>query len=443
MQNAISGLQGVIDHVMVGHYVGYQGNAAIGVSWQIFVVVVVFVASLSSGMAVLVARYVGRGDAATVNRVVYQGLLAGFLLFALVLAPLGYLLSPTLLELVHAAPEVQAEALPYLRILFVFSVGMLFFYLFGGALRAAGDARTPLRLGALLTILNIVLSVVLIRGLGPIPAFGTRGAAIGTVAAAGVVMLLAGYLLFSHHLVVRFSLSMGLRPDWEIMRSLFRFGLPTGFQGIAMNVGGVILVRYVGALELSAAAQAAYAVGYTQLFTLVAWTSVALMSAAAAVAGQNLGADKPERAARAPLHAALIGLLFALPMSLLYAFAHDTLLGLFGIRDPDVLALGGLLLVYLSISAPFLTTALAYTGALQGTGDTRSPMVISIIAQLVLPIGLCASLDAWRGLSAADIWTAIVLGHVTRGVLSVWRFHQGRWRHIKVDVGTPFSPQGR
>jgi Na+-driven multidrug efflux pump len=100
-----------------------------------------------------------------------------------VLAPIGYVAAPWLLELVNATPEVQAEALPYLRIMFVFSFGMLMFFMLGGALRSAGDAQTPLRLGIVFTVLNIVLNVILIRGLGPIPAFGTTGAALGTVIA--------------------------------------------------------------------------------------------------------------------------------------------------------------------------------------------------------------------------------------------------------------------
>ena len=72
---------------------------------------------------------------------------------------------------------VRAEALPYLRIMFVFSFGMLVFFMLGGALRSAGDARTPLRLGILMTVLNIAFNVVFIRGLGPVPAYGTVGAA--------------------------------------------------------------------------------------------------------------------------------------------------------------------------------------------------------------------------------------------------------------------------
>ena len=141
----IGGLQGIVDHVMVGHYVGFTGNAAIGVGWQIFLVVVVFISSLFTGMGVLVARFAGANDHEKVNRVVYQAFLTAVLLALGVLAPIGYLVSPTLLELVHATPEVRAEALPYLRTMFVCSIGQLLYFMIAGALRAAGDARTGLR----------------------------------------------------------------------------------------------------------------------------------------------------------------------------------------------------------------------------------------------------------------------------------------------------------
>ena len=186
VQNVIGGLQGIIDLAMVGNFVGHTGNAAIGVSLQIFILVIVFVASVFTGMGVLVARFAGAGESDKVNRSVYQAFLVAVLLAVVVTAPLGYWLAPTLLTMINAAPEVQAEALPYIRIQFVFSIGMLMFFMFSGALRAAGDAKTPMRLGILMTAMNILLNVVLIRGLGPIPAFGTRGAAMGTAIASGL-----------------------------------------------------------------------------------------------------------------------------------------------------------------------------------------------------------------------------------------------------------------
>ena len=434
LQNVIGGLQGLVDHAMVGHFVGYTGNAAIGVSFQIFLVVIVFVTSLFTGMSVLVARFAGAGDQARVNRTVYQAFLAAVVLCCVVLAPIGWVLAPSLLQLVHATPEVRVEALPYLRIMFVFNVGMLLFFMLGGALRSAGDARTPLRLGIVLTILNIVFNVIFIRGLGPIPAFGTAGAAIGTVLAGALVSGWALRLMLAGTLVVVWHRGMDWRPDWGIIRALFRFGLPAGVQGIAMNVAGVLLLRFIGSLEHSAHAQAAYAVGYAELFSLITWTSVGLMGAAAAVAGQNLGAGQPERSIQGVHVAAQIGLGVAAVVGLLFVTIPGRLLALFGMDDPIAVGIGTQLLGFLSVSGFLVTVALTYTGGLQGTGDTRSPLYISIVSQIGVPLGLCAALEATRGLQPADIWLAILLGHAARCVLSVLRFRQGKWRAIRVDL---------
>jgi MATE family, multidrug efflux pump len=440
LQNIIAGLQGIIDHTMVGHLIGYTANAAIGVSWQIFLVVVVFISSLFAGMGIMVARFAGAGDPEKVNRVVYQAFLTAVVLSCFILAPIGYFFAPQLLDLVNAAALVKAEALPYLRIMFVFSFGMLIFFMLGGALRAAGDAQTPLRLGMAMTVLNLIFNIILIRGLGPIPAFGTAGAAMGTVIASGMAALAGLYLLFSKRLAVQFSKTMNWRPDGEIIRSLFRFGLPTGFQGIAMNLGGVFLLRFIGSLQQSAAAQAAYAVGYTELFSLITWSSVGLMGATSALVGQNLGAGKPERSVLAVHTASKIGLTLAAAIGALFMLIPRPLLAIFGMSEPVVVGIGTELLRYLSISGLFITVALVYTGGLQGSGDTRSPLYITLISQIVIPLGMCGVLQSTRGLQPVDIWLAIVIGHATRSILSTLRFRQGKWRAIKVEIGAA-TPQ--
>lgn len=435
LTNIVGGLQGIVDHVLVGHLVGFKANAAIGVSWQILLVVIIFISSLFTGMSVLVSRFAGAGDSAKVNRVVYQAFLSAMLLALGVMAPVGYFVSPYLLDFVNAAPDVKAEALPFLRIMFAGSSGMLVFFMLGGALRSAGDARTPMVLGIALTVLNLVFNVVLIRGLGPTPAFGTTGSAMGTVLASGLLMVYAVWRLWRGGWVVAFPRDQGYRPDWAIIRSLFQFGLPAGIQGIAMNVGGVLMLSFIGSLAESAAAQAAFAVSYSQLFSLITWTSVGLMGAAAAVAGQNLGAGHPDRADQAVHVAARYGLGGAAFIGAVFFLFPRQLLGVFGMSDPAAVTIGVQLLRVLSVSGLFIATALTYTGGLQGTGDTKSPLYISIISQVIVPLGICATVQQVSRLDAIDIWIAILIGHVTRCVLSVVRFNQGRWRSIKVELG--------
>jgi putative MATE family efflux protein len=427
LQNVIAGLQGVIDHAMVGHFVGYTANAAIGVSWQIILVVIVFASAAFSGMGVLVARFAGANEPQKVNRVVYQAFLTAAGL-SVILGTIGWFAAPSLLDLINAAPAVKAEALPFLRTMLAGILGMMMFFMLSGAFRSAGDSRTPLRLGILMTLLTVVFNVTLI------PMFGTTGAAIGTVASSTIVSAFGVWRMTRPDSVIHFEPGMSKAPDFDIIRSLFKFGLPTGFQGIAMNIAGVLLLRYIGSLPESAAAQAAYAVCYTELFSLITWTSVGLMGAAATIAGQNLGAGHPDRVISGVWVASRIGIMVAAGIGALFLVAPGMLLAVFGMTDPAVIGIGQQLLRYLAVSGFFVSVALCFTGALQGTGDTRSPLYISIVSQIVIPLGFCVLMKSTQGLEAHHIWTAIVLGHVTRCSLSIARFRLQRWRTITVEL---------
>jgi putative MATE family efflux protein len=434
LTNMFGGLQGIVDHVMVGHLVGFKANAGIGVATQIWIVVIVFLMSVFTGMSVLVARFVGAGNEDMADRTVYQAFLTAMAISLGILAPVGYFAAPFLLTLVNAAPDVQAQALPFLRIMFGFSAGMLVFFMLGGALRAAGDARTPMVLGIVMTLANIVFNIILIRGLGPIPAFGTAGSAMGTAIASTMLGAYSLYKLWYGGWVVQFPHKHGLKPDWVIIRQLFKFGLPTGFQGIAMNIGGLLLLSFIGSLAASAESQAAYAVSYGQLFAFVTWTSMGLMGAASAIAGQNLGAGHPERAAEGVGLAARIAFAGAAAVGLFFLFIPRQLLAIFGLNQPEVVEIGVKLLHVLSLSGLFVAVALAYTGGLQGTGDTKSPFYISIVSQIIVPLGACFVIKRFGTLDPIDIWVSILAGHATRCLLSVLRFRQGKWRSIKVEA---------
>ncbi|MBK7932691.1 MAG: MATE family efflux transporter [Acidobacteria bacterium] len=435
LTNLVSGAQGWVDQILVGNLIGYQANAAIGVGFQIFLVVIVFVSSIFIGMSVLVARFAGARDSEKVNRTVYQGFLTAAFMSLGILAPIGYFAAPHLLGFVTSDPDVMTEALPFLRIMFTCSFGMLIYFMLSGSLRSAGDARTPMVLGVTMNVLNVIFNVILIRGLGPIPAFGTAGSAMGTCLASGPVGVYSLYKLWNGSWVVSFPRS-GYAPNWKVIRQLFKFGLPAGIQGIAMNVGGVIMAAFMGSLAMGKATQAVYAVAYSQLFLLVTWSSNALMGASASVAGQNMGAGKPDRAVAAVRTAASFGLAGAVVVGLFFFFIPQQLLAIFGMTDPEVVAIGTELLRVLSISGLFISMALAYTGGLQGTGDTKSPLFISIISQVLLPVGICFVIQRLIGLEPIHIWLAILAGHFTRFLLSIIRFNQQRWRSIKVDIDT-------
>jgi Na+-driven multidrug efflux pump len=194
------------------------------------------------------------------------------------------------------------------------------------------------------------------------------------------------------------------------------------------------MMAFIGSLAQSAAAQAAFAVSYSQLFSFITWTSVGLMGAAAAVAGQNLGAHKPERSEEAVHVAARIAVTGAAFIGIFFLFFPRQLLGLFDMNEPAVVEIGTQLLRVLSLSGLFIAVALTYTGGLQGTGDTKSPLYISIVSQIVIPLGICFVIRQLGTLQPIHIWIAILIGHATRCGLSVYRFNQGKWRNISVDI---------
>jgi Na+-driven multidrug efflux pump len=159
-----------------------------------------------------------------------------------------------------------------------------------------------------------------------------------------------------------------------------------------------------------------------------------LMGAAASVAGQNLGAGNPDRANTAIHIAARFGLLGSAFIGFFFFFFPQQLLAIFGMTDPDVVHIGVQLLRVLAFSGMFISVALTYTGGLQGTGDTKGPLYISIISQVAVPLGICVVISQLSVLEPIHIWFAILAGHFTRCLLSVLRFNQGKWRSIKVDI---------
>jgi Na+-driven multidrug efflux pump len=165
---------------------------------------------------------------------------------------------------------------------------------------------------------------------------------------------------------------------------------------------------------------------------LITWTSVGLMGAAATIAGQNLGAGNPDRAVQGVHTASRIGIAVAAGVGFFFVVFPGPLLAAFDAHEGPVATIAEQLLQYLAISGFFITIALTYTGGLQGTGDTRSPLFITLASQIAVPIGICTVLQSMGVLEASHIWLAIVLGHFTRCVLTVLRFRQGKWRTITV-----------
>jgi Na+-driven multidrug efflux pump len=133
--------------------------------------------------------------------------------------------------------------------------------------------------------------------------------------------------------------------------------------------------------------------------------------------------------------AARIGFTGAAFLGVFFFFFPRQLLAVFGMNEPTVVEIGTQLLRVLSVSGLFIAVALTYTGGLQGTGDTKSPLYISIVSQVVVPLGICFAIQQMGTLQPIHIWFAILVGHATRCALSMLRFNQGKWRGIALGIG--------
>jgi putative MATE family efflux protein len=430
--NLINGVHSLVDHVLCGQYVGSDANAAIGAAWQTFLMVIVFVASLFQGMTVLVARYAGRQDRDTLSEVAWETFKATILILVVV-APAGWFAAPCLLQFVAASAEVQAQAVPYLRVLFVCSFGLFLNFMVNYGFHAAGEPKVPLYLGILTTTVNVVLSFLLIVGIGPIPPLGTLGAGLATALAPLPGVAIALSLVIRRRTIIQPPPVFSLRLDLSILKQLAAIGLPTGLQAFVLNLGGFLLLRYIKLLDNGADAQAAYVICYSQLFAFITWASFGLRGATATSMGQNLGAGNVDRARKCVYSATAMGAGWAAALGLVYVAMPGPLLSLFD-AEPGVRQLGVELLRFLSASGVVLAVTLALTGGLQGAGDTRTPMWIAGATQFGVLLGLCEVMRQAGLLSATGIWAAILTAHTTRLVLTAWAFRKGAWENIQVRV---------
>lgn len=431
----VAGIHGIIDHILVGRYVGYEGQAAIGVSWQLFLVVIVFLSSLFHGMNIFIAQYAGRGDHEAVNRVWTQVLTASIYLLIFIVAPGGYFLAPHMLSWIEIEPGVQEHAVPYLRILFTCSVPTFVMFIFNWALQAGGNPKIPMFLGIVTTITNVAISYALITGAGPFPAIGTSGAAVGTAVAPIPALIACVWLIGAGKVVLSFPAVWRLWPDWHLIRQVAAVGIPAGIQAVLLNVGGAFLMYFINQLDHGSEALAAYTVCYAQIFSVVTWTAFGLRAACATVMGQNIGAGKVERGKHAVYLGAGIAAMWAGFFGTIFWFFSDALLAVFALNDTPIVGdIGHELLRYLAFSGFFVAVTLAFTGGLQGAGDTKKPMYIAFITQIIILLGMCFVLLQMGRLTTNLIWTAILTSHITRFALTYGVFFRGKWEHIRLEI---------
>ncbi len=406
-------------------WLGKLGTSALpapGISFPIVFFFVSFGAGFSVAGTALVAQYTGSGQMQKAN------LAAGQTLFYMVLAAgiialVGEMLAIPILRLMHTPQDVFRNASTYLRIIFTGIPFMAISFIYGGVMRGAGNAVTPMLVDLGANMLNILLDPLLIFGWGPFPRMEVAGAATVTVFSRVLASLACMILLASGRrgLKVRWA---QLRPRRAYLRRILRIGMPAAVGQSGASLGFMVtqgLVNSFGSVVVSAFTVAVRAI---QVLNVPA---MGLSAGATALIGQNLGANQIRRAEKTMWWAVgMVAGILALGCSLLI-FHSQPIIRLF-IDDHQVVAQGMVLFRIVSSSVFFFGIIVVIFGAFQGAGKTSPVMVLSIGRLWLLRIPIAYVLSFTLGWGSLGIWWGMFISNVVTSIAGLIWFRRGTWK---------------
>jgi len=411
----------VTDYFWVGH-LGAIAQDALTTSMVVIWTIFSAISLITVGVTATVSRNMGRHDYRQAAHFTRQGLelaVSVGLLFSVV----GYIAAPRLLAFMDSSPATLQAGTAYLRVFFVSACFYFIMETIFAAFRATGDTRTPTFIGAGFVLLNMALDPLLIFGWGPIPALGLVGASLATAISVFCGMSVALLLVWKGKLGFKVTLLPRLRPVWNSWLRIARIGLPIASQQLVFVIVYWFLIKIVHVYGPSAGA--AMGIG-NRMESFSFLTCYGFAMAAATVVGQNLGAGKPDRAARGAWTATGIGVAVTFVMSAIFILLPEHIAGVFT-DDPQVLRIASDYLIILGLSQITMAIEIVLEGAFGGAGDTIPPMVVLIpgaIARIPLAYYLAFTLD-W-GINGVW-WTLTITTTIKAIILAIW-FSRGRWK---------------
>lgn len=419
-----------IDTAMVGS-LGTAATAAVGSTLTVNWLIGSTVSAFGVGFLAQISQAFGAGDEGRARRAAAQSVLAVLVLGVLFTA-LTLSLSPYVPGWMRVEPSLRAAAARYFFVLYLPMLPRTAMILFGTVLRAAGDTKTPMRVGVGVNLVNVVLNFLLIYPTRTAILFGRsvmiRGAGwgvTGAAAASALSFLFGGaaitLALFRHDRVSPRGLS--LRPDERVLRPCLRVAFPNMLQRFGTSLGYVAFAAMINALGATATAAHTIANTVESAFYIPGY---GMMSAAATLTGNAIGARDEERrrdTARL-IFLCEIGMML-LSGALLFAFAPD-MVGLFS-RDETVIALGSTVLRMVALSEPFYGVSIVIEGMLQGAGRTKAPFVFNILGMWgvrIVGTFICTRL---LGMGLVSAWGCMIGHNMLLFALFLGYYFSGRW----------------
>lgn len=421
------------DTLMIGWLRDPTALAAVGLAGTLFYLLTTLFNALAVSGAALVARAWGARRPHQAQEFAGQALMLSGLA-SLITMGIFIPLAPTYLRWMGAEPAVVAAGSRYIRIILAASLLSWPMQVANGIMRGAGDTRTPMWNTLAMNTWNIVANGLLIFGLLGLPALGLDGAAWGSMSARSLGGVLAVGSLVGGRTVIRVPWRAMLRWRPSTVRTLVDLAVPTAIEGAVAQSGYLVFTRLVASLGTVALAAHQIALRIESLSYMPSW---GLAVAATTLVGQALGARDPDLAERSLRRTLLFSLIFNGLLSLCFLAFARPLVGIFG-STPEVLALAALALSIAAAEMPALGLEMILAGGLRGAGDTRTPMVVTLVGVLFLRILVVYLLAIRMGWGLAGVWWGTAIDWNVRALLMWILFRRGRWRDIRLlEEGTP------
>lgn len=415
-----------IDTAMVGS-LGTQATAAVGATSTVNWLIGSTISALGIGFLAFVSQACGAGDKKRAGKASSQAVLAT-LVSGVLFTILALGLSEKVPVWMRVDPTIQRLASKYFFILYTPMLARTATIIFGTLLRAVGDTRTPMRVGLLVNIINVVLNFLLIypsRILGSVWIPGAGWGVIGAATASAISFVVGGICitiaLWKHPLIS--PRGQSFRPDMEILRPCLKVALPNALQRFGTSLGYVAFASMINSIGEVATAAHTIANTVESAFYIPGY---GMQTAAATLAGNAFGAkdnQKIQNLARMIIFIE-VGLMI-LSGSLLFIFAPN-MMRLFS-KDAAVIALGAIVLQMVAVSEPFYGVSIIIEGMMQGMGNTLMPFVFSITGMWGIRIVgtfICTQL---LGMGLVSAWACMIAHNLMLFILFMICYMSGKW----------------
>ncbi|MBT3817083.1 MAG: MATE family efflux transporter [Candidatus Magasanikbacteria bacterium] len=415
-------------------WVGRLGTvavAAVSISFPI----IFFIISLGGGLAmagtILVAQYKGRENKKAVDHVTSQTMVL-VVFISIILATLGYVLSPFLISLMGAEPSVFSSAVSYIKISFIGMIFMFTYMAFQSLMRGVGDVKTPMYIVFGTVLLNLILDPLFIFGYGVIPAFGVSGAAVATIGTQGLASIIGIVLLIRGKYQIQLHLN-DLKPDWVLIKKMCTIGFPASIDQSTRALGMVVmtfLVTTFGTMTL-----AAYGIG-SRILSFVIIPALGLSIATSTITGQNIGAGKIDRAEKITKLSAFVGFIILTIVGIIMFLFASQISAIFIPGEIETIQSSALFIKIMALTFGFIGIQMSLNGLFRGSGNTMIPMVLTIISLWVLRFPLAYILSKHTALAEIGLWVSFPIANVIAAVITIIWFMKGTWKHKQITEET-------